>query len=278
MRLTHFPPSQALRGHVSFLYVVETAAGAPAQLLGAVLGQVQIRPRGELFCAYQAGIAEPAPTALLAGPTHAPTRVDAPAGMLIVGAGLLPLGWARLVRVPAEALADRCIEARAIWGPGIECAAARIAHAQDDATRIAQLDDYLCRLLACAPAIDPRILAIDAWLAHVPHASVDTLTRSIELSSRQLRRLTTATHGAPPKLLASKYRTLRAATLFGAGFARNWQDVAEGFADQAHLIRNFQRFVGHAPRAFTRNETSLVRAVIRAKWQAGARSSLALWG
>lgn len=277
MGFRYFPPSPMLQGHIGFFYALDTGPDFFQHVSTAILGQVQIRLRGDLSWTSSQGATPDPPVVMVSGPTHFSVHMKAPTGMTIIGAGLLPLGWARLVRASAEEIADRCIDARGLWGRHVDGIQDAVAEARSDVRRVALFDRFLCDLLVRGPGIDPRIAAVDDWVATVPRADVDDLARLIGLSPRQMRRLTLASHGSSPKLLASKYRALRAASLIGAGYADGWRDVADGFADQAHLIRNFRRFVGHTPRALSGEETRVARDLMRAKWQAGARSSLALW-
>lgn len=280
MALRYFLPSLSLRGHVSFLYRFDTGCANFAGTLPAMLGQVQLRLSGTLnYChtghAAAAGFASASAT-LITGPTHGVTRLEAPDRLVTVGAGLLPLGWARLVRAPAAVLADTSLDARAVWGPAIEQALHCAIEAPDAAQQVAALDRFLSDLVDRAPPIDDRIAAIDTWLAATPFSDVDGLARSLDLSSRHVRRLTSATHGAAPKRLASKYRTLRAATLLGLGEAPDWRSVADGFADQAHLIRDFQRFVGQSPRRLASSAPLGFANLVSARRPQGA-ALLQLW-
>ena len=134
----------------------------------------------------------------------------------------------------------------------------------------------MCDRIYRAPAIDDRIATVVAWLAASPSADVDARARAIDLSPRQVQRLTAATHGAAPKRLASKYRTLPAATLLGLGEAGNWPGVAHGFADQAHLIRDFQRFIGQSPRRLA-DDALLSFGTLGAARRPKGTSLLALW-
>jgi AraC-like DNA-binding protein len=277
--LRYFSPSQRLRAHVSFLYVLDTETDNFSSILPAMLGQVQLKLFGSLdHCHTGAGgtAFDCAPPTMLTGPSHGVTRLFMRDRMLTVGAGLLPLGWARLVRASAMALADATVDARAIWGPAVNQAHARAVEARNDAARVAVLDAFLCGLLDNAPDIDRRIGIVDRWLVASPLAAVDGLSQAIDLSSRQVQRLTAATHGAAPKRLAAKYRTLRAATLLGLRQAGDWRGVADGYADQAHLIRDFRRFVGHSPRALGAGDALDFRNLVAARSTNGA-SQIGLW-
>ncbi|UOQ99780.1 AraC family transcriptional regulator [Hymenobacter sp. 5317J-9] len=124
-----------------------------------------------------------------------------------------------------------------------------------------------CRRLAWPAAADELLLervagtatspdAVDAVagsiLEHDGRVSIEALAQGVGLSRRQLERRFLAEVGTAPKLYASLVRFNRAFRLLAADALPNWQDVAYacGYYDQAHLIREFRRFTGHAPSAY----------------------------
>lgn len=279
MQLRYFRPSRGLQNLVSFHYIFETDTPRFSDLLTALLGQVQFRLFGDLqYRDTAAGLVD-APAVCLCGPLNRTLTLDCDGRMMLVGAGLLPAGWSLLVRASAAEIADQVIDGRALWGAAVDAAHGRIAEARSDAERIAGLDAFLCAQLAHGRArLDPRLAAVDRWIAGVPHARIDALVASLDVSARQAERIVAASHGASPKLLAAKYRTLRASAMLATGHARDWRDAGGGaFADQAHFIRDFRRFIGQPPTRFTGDAARLPRLLMRAKWAAGARSPLALW-
>ncbi len=213
------------------------------------------------------------------GPLNGTMLLDCAGSMRLVGCGLLPAGWSLLVGASAAELADRVTDARALWGPEVDRVHDAIGNAASAERQIALLEGFLCRLLdRQRHGLDPRIAANDAWIGRLPAVSIDDLVGTLGISQRQIERVVAASHGAPPKLLASKYPILRASALLATGQAADWREAAgDVFADQAHFIRHFRRFIGQPPGAFTADHARLARLVMQAKWDAGARSPLALW-
>ena len=85
---------------------------------------------------------------------------------------------------------------------------------------------------------------------------MERISASAGISTRHLRRLSLASTGVSPKLLARILRFRRAASRISpAAVDRNqggWAGFAVecGYYDQAHLIREFQAFSGSAPGRF----------------------------
>jgi methylphosphotriester-DNA--protein-cysteine methyltransferase len=87
----------------------------------------------------------------------------------------------------------------------------------------------------------------DRWLVSKLSPEVDTLVGEVGMSSRQVERLAKRIYGAPPKLLARKYRALKAAAELYKD-SRPWWDIAgDAFSDQSHFIRELRQFVGVTP-------------------------------
>ena len=79
------------------------------------------------------------------------------------------------------------------------------------------------------------------------------------MSPRQIERLAKRIYGAPPKLLARKYRVLRVASLIGQS-GMPWPEAAgETFYDQSHFIREFKQFIGVTQQRFQRDPPPLTR-------------------
>jgi AraC-like DNA-binding protein len=90
--------------------------------------------------------------------------------------------------------------------------------------------------------------AIDAWLMDEGSPRIETLAEATGLSPRQLARLANRYYGAPPKLLARKYRALRCSARIALD-GESWQQLCEegGFYDQSHFIREIKHFIGLTP-------------------------------
>src|SRR3546814_3950427 len=79
------------------------------------------------------------------------------------------------------------------------------------------------------------IHATNEWLMGDISPNVDALIAETGLSGRQVERLTNRIYGAPPKLLARKYRALRiASSLSGEGV--DWQDRSEEHTSELQYL------------------------------------------
>jgi len=124
---------------------------------------------------------------------------------------------------------------------------------------------------------DARVAALDAFLLALPHAAdpqadlavdlvariradrtirrVAGLARDEGLSVRGLQRLFSAYVGVSPKWCILRYRIHDA--LERAGTDVDWATLAQelGYADQAHLVRDFTSTIGVSPTAYARADS-----------------------
>ena len=262
IKIEYFEPPLALRDHVSSLYWFETEMPAFADLMRAELGQIRLLIDGCGHTHYRDDRHRTSSGAVLQGPTTAPAHYTASTKLQLFGIGLLPLGWAELIGVPASELADDAVELAGVMPPA---AVARLmdqlASARDNQSRCRVVCEFLMARLAAHrdPAGWFTRLA-DDWLTATPNPQVDVLVEASGMSSRSVERLTQRIYGAPPKLLARKYRALTAAVRLGMGEARDWAEAAgDAFYDQAHFIREFKAFTGMTPTRFQATITPLTR-------------------
>lgn len=250
--LRYFAPSPALARYVNLLFLWTGSGDAYADRMPAIEGQIAIRLRGEGQFRFADGrVVIPAPMALI-GPLSGSIHMSVGANFRSIGAGLTALGWQALAGLPAMLACDTILDLAAIWGDGPAGAAYdRLVNQADDGRAVALLDAWLMdRLARSAMRVDLRGAVVDRWLANDPTLSIAALGTALDLSPRQVARLTLATHGVSPKLLAMKHRALRAATRLATGSPRWIGEAAFGYADHSHMIRDFHRFIGTTPRSF----------------------------
>ncbi|MEU6681144.1 helix-turn-helix domain-containing protein [Streptomyces sp. NPDC046925] len=124
----------------------------------------------------------------------------------------------------------------------------------DEHARVAALDAFL---LAVGPAPDPRADLAMALAERIRTDSgirrVSEFARAEGMSVRTLQRLFSAYVGVGPKWLILRHRIHEALEQAEAGRPVDWADVActLGYADQAHLIRDFTATVGVPPTAYS---------------------------
>lgn len=270
--LRYFAPSPALAPFVNLLFLWTGAPGISADWMPAIEGQIAIRLGGTGRFRFADGrVVDPAPVALI-GPLSGSIHMTVQ-DMRSVGAGLTALGWQALTQVPAVLASDMILDLAALWGDGPTTRLhAELAEAPGDQAVVSRLDAALVRrIMTGGVRVDPRGAAVDRWIAAHPDLSLDALSEALSLSARQVARLTAATHGLTPKLLAMKHRALRAATRLALVRPARIAEAGYGYSDQSHMIRDFRRFIGTTPTAFLAREVT--RHVFEGPEQAGASLS-----
>lgn len=148
-------------------------------------------------------------------------------------------------RLPAEEVTGA--------GPALTEALAVLAEEGDDAHRAAAVDAWL---LSLTPRPDPQAaLAVKLAELACHDRTVCRTARLAELgglSVRALQRLFAAYVGVSPKWVVLRYRVLDALERAAADGAADWARIAAelGYADQAHLVRDFTTTVGVPPTAY----------------------------
>ena len=127
---------------------------------------------------------------------------------------------------------------------------ARLQEAPAWDERFALLDATLLRRLAEAPRVAPQLEHAWARLQASDGAvAIATLAGEVGWSRRHLAARFTADIGLPPKSVARILRFSRVAGTLRANQGRGLADIAYacGYADQAHLNRDFRAFAGATP-------------------------------
>jgi len=163
---------------------------------------------------------------------------------------LEPLAARALLGVPAGELGHRTVDLTDLLGPGAAHLAERLHDAPDPAARFAVLDHELRRRTAQAPHTRPDVTR--AWaLLRASHGRlrIDALARELGCSRRHLAKRFKEEVGVSPKTAARLIRFESARHRLGTvPLARLAADL--GYADQAHLTREFTELGGAPPTAF----------------------------
>ena len=185
-----------------------------------------------------------APPNHFVGPTSAARRSRADGPIRVFGMGLTPAGWEALTGIDAARALDCMLPAVDRLGLVAEDIS-RALQACTTAEEMAALVEP--RLVGLIGVGHPQTLrfvgAVDAWLCDGPSPDLAELVAATGLSRRQVERRCNALYGAPPKLLARKYRALRAAVALADGC-----EPGDAFYDQSHMIREIKQFTGLTPR------------------------------
>jgi AraC-like DNA-binding protein len=239
-------PVAPLARHVSSVWIQRIAPGAASYTHRSVpSGAVElICPVGGVPC--------------VVGPLTLPLVEELAPGTTVVGVRFHPGAAPSALGVPASALVDLTPEAEALWGRSAIALGETVAAAPTPQHALAAIQRHLAARIAGAPPPDPLVTEAVRQLRWRTE-DVGSLTRSLHISERQLRRRTQAEVGLAPKAL---HRVLRfqgflalaqhALTLgkppTDDGLARLAAEA--GYADQPHLTRECLRLTGSSPRAF----------------------------
>jgi AraC-like DNA-binding protein len=168
-----------------------------------------------------------------------------------VGALLHPGAALALFGASAAELCERHTLLEDLWGREEERVRERLAMAGSLEDKLALFETILAARFANAPAIHPATTA--ALAAFAGGASVAEAVRRTGLSHRTFIAMFRATVGLTPKTFCRVRRFQQVVEQLG----RQQRSLAElatsvGYADQAHLSREFAAFAGVSPAEFRR--------------------------
>ncbi|WP_052848175.1 helix-turn-helix domain-containing protein [Streptomyces avicenniae] len=183
-----------------------------------------------------------------------------------VQVALTPLGARAVYGMPAAALAHRLVPLDELLGAlGVELVD-RLRAVTTWAGRFAVLDEVLLRAVgrdaggAPLPRVRPEVA--EAWrrlVAARGRVQVGAVAAELGWSRRYLTERFRGEVGLSPKTFARVLRFEHAHQLATAHAPLPWTDVAavSGYADQAHLVRDWREFTGRSPTVWRRGEVLL---------------------
>jgi AraC-like DNA-binding protein len=163
---------------------------------------------------------------------------------------LSPLGAYRLLGIPMRELANSSAALDALPHRGLAGLADRLAEAPTWADRVATLDRKLLDWSTDWPAVDPEVSWVWRRLAGSGgQAAIGKLADEVGWSRRRLANRFREQVGLAPKPTARVLRFRRAAALLRRADATTISAVAAtcGYADHAHLTREFGELAGCTP-------------------------------
>ena len=250
MKLTYAAPPTDLIPYVSAYYLFESDAAEIEDIERADIAQIRyfLEGGGDLTIAGKP-LQVNAPVTIF-GPRMKASRITVRGPSRVFGFGLQPAGWAALTRLPADKHINSVMDASILFGAEPEVLRHQLCTLKT-VFEMAAVMNEASRLFYRRIEAVPHwfIRAVDAWLEARLSPDIADLEAATNLSRRQIERLAKQLYGAPPKLLARKYRALRTANAIARSH-NDWQDfIDEGFYDQSHCIREIKEFVGITPGA-----------------------------
>ena len=203
----------------------------------------------------------------------------------IMGAGLLPAGWDVMMQRGASNFLNQIVTLNSpeYPGSGLQSVTAQgnYDHFHDARTAISAthganaLSQYFRALL---PSVDETVVkftyVVDGWLMTSPSPDVGDLIANTGLSARQLERVCKQYFGMPPKMLARKYRALRAALALSQPESESSETIVSAFYDQSHMIREVKYFAGETPGKIRMKREESDRLIDQRRAMAGRISRL----
>lgn len=186
-----------------------------------------------------------------AGLYAGPVVIESFGGACCVQVNFTPLGARRFLGVPMSELRDRMIGLDDALGFAGVALRERLGEAPDWATRFDIAEAYIASRLAQANALSPEVAwAYNTVIASGGRTRVATLAAQIGWSRKHLALRFTDATGIGPKTLSRIVRFNRALSL-SKRQEDDWAGIAAdcGYADQAHLVREFRQLAGETPAA-----------------------------
>lgn len=228
-------------------------------------------PHGEYI--FPTGERVPASRATIIGPTSGSVRAICRGPTALYGFGIMPAGWAALMGSEAEKLTDRAINAEDLYGSWIDEAVKALMTAGSTDARLVVANNIVREIMKPGePAPIWFIRTVDSWLTDSASPQVADLVEAAGMSIRSVERMTKHYYGLSPRMLARKYRAVRAASALARGEDLEAALKGEGFYDQSHLIREIKHFAGATPGKLGR-PTLYTEATVKGRKQLAGKVS-----
>ena len=252
---------------VSCLWVLEASA-EPASHAEPVLPDgcpeliVQL---GDPYVRASAAGEEEQPRAFVVGPTTRALWLRPTGRVLTLGIRFRAGRASRVLGESTVRLRDREIPLEALWGAAGRELAERLREArhpgQAAGLAIAALRASHARVRR-APHAGAE-WAVDQVFTRRGQIAVEALARESGWSRRHLEREVVRAAGMPLRTLRRIAR-LQQALRLSQGGALRWGEIAQacGYADQAHLVRDFRDLAGRAPEAHRASAGELTRVFL----------------
>lgn len=264
--LARRPPTGALSGHVREIQGYVERAGPLRRRHPATTDVALILSLGAPF-----RMLDPASGALLAerrcflaGPSDGYAVVESGGDALCVQVDLAPLGAYRLTGVPMRELCRTAVELDDLFGTPFDLPERLFdAVPADWNARFALVEDFVAARIAAGPR-PPA--AMDWALAELERSCgatrIGALAAELGWSRKRVARQFGEFVGLPAKTMARMFRFRRGCELIASGHSTlGGVALAAGYADQAHMTREFRQFSGWSPGRYARAEEDRVEGI-----------------
>lgn len=269
-RMRYWKPASALEGLVSgyHLYAVEVPIGKQHHDVfhpsWANL-RVILTPGTDWQVRVGEGAWQRVGECALFGPSSHVTWSKSTSG-IVIGAGLTPLGWARLTKANAAHCANTVGNCEAMFEETVAALRPLLCAAPSDDALPLLLDAFLIGAMARPTRLDTAIARLDAALLDTASVTVRAMASRVGVTTRSLERLASRAFGFPPKLLLRRSRFLRSLHAVRRADAHDRTTAIDaGYTDYSHFVRDAHHFLGMSPGAFLKLDMPMFKqsAVLR---------------
>lgn len=163
-----------------------------------------------------------------------------------------PLGAYRFFGLPMSEIASRMVALEELGDLGLMELRDRLAALNDWDRRLDQVEEFVRRRIGKAePNVSAVAWAYDTIMKRGGNTRMRDLAAALDWSRKHLNVSFHETVGVGPKTVARMARFNHAIGIANAG-NNSWADIAfaAGYADQAHMTREFREFAGITPGQF----------------------------
>jgi AraC-like DNA-binding protein len=185
-----------------------------------------------------------------AGLYAGPVMMDSTGSAACVQVNFTPQGAHRFFGMPMDELADRMVTLDDLGDRDLLRLKERLGAERDWSRRLDITEQFLIARFAQAPAADAAVdVAYARMLASRGRARVSGIARELGWSRKHLNDRFHREFGLAPKSVARMVRFQNVLTHARRSRSAAWADIAAacGYADQAHLAREFLAFAGMSP-------------------------------
>jgi AraC-like DNA-binding protein len=193
------------------------------------------------------------PPAFVMGARGSPTVVEGECAPSYLEIMVAPLGAYTLLGLPMEELSSQLVDLRDVLGPAGRRLGEQLREAPGWQQRFRLLDQFLLRRLEQGPRPSPEIgRAWELLVASGGSAPIRRIADEVGWSHQHLITRFRQQAGLRPKTAARLIRLDGVWRRLDEGAPPDWGQIAaeSGYADQAHLIRDFRQFTGTTPTSF----------------------------
>lgn len=180
--------------------------------------------------------------------------MDSTGGSACIQIDFTPLGAYRFFALPMRELAARMIHLDDLTDDGIALLRRRLEDTNDWSRRLDLAEAFVAERLRRGRAVSAGVASAYRELAFCHgNVRIETIAARLDWSRKHLAQRFQEEIGVSPKQLARMLRFNRLLALAAHSSSPDWADLAAecGYADQAHMTREFADFAGTTPTRWT---------------------------